>query len=89
MDKKSLDHDFCEKLRGEIRSHGLESVVSEILNSSNSDKIEKKKMYLARECKKNTFAGKLVEACNTVVARNRQMRMPVFALKRELGLPTM
>ena len=87
MDKK-LSHDFCEKLRSEIRSYGLESVVSEILKSSNSDKVELKKMYLARECKKNTFAGKVVEACKVVVARDSRMRMPVFSLKQELGLPT-
>ncbi len=82
-----MDHDFCAKFRSEIKSHGLVTVVNELLHSS-SEKIELKKMYIARECKKNAFAGKMVEACNAVVARDSRMRMPVFSLKKELGLPT-
>ena len=83
-----LNHEFCQKFRAEIKSHGLVTVVSELI-ASNSDKVELKKLYIARECKKNAFAGKMVEACNAVVARDSRMRMPVFSLKRELGLPTM
>lgn len=86
--EKKLDHEFCSNLRAEIKSYGLVPVVSEIL-TSNSDKAKLKKEYVARECKKNAFAGKMVEACNAVVARDSRMRMPVFTLKQELGLPTM
>lgn len=88
MEKKNLDHEFCSKFRSEIKSHGLVTVVSELLASS-SDKVELKKQYLVRESRKNAFADKLVAACDAVVARDSRMRMPVFSLKRELGLPTM
>lgn len=86
--EKKLDHDFCSKFRSEIKSHGLVTVVSELLASS-SDKVELKKQYLVRESRKNAFADKLVAACDAVVARDRRTRIPVAALKQELGLPTM
>ncbi|MEE6208201.1 MAG: hypothetical protein VZR95_09135 [Alphaproteobacteria bacterium] len=78
-----LNHDFCAKFRAEIKNQGLVAVISELLVSS-SEKVALKKKYLARECKKNAFAGKFTEACDTLVGRDRRMSFPVSTLKQEI-----
>ena len=80
-----LNHDFCDKFRSEIKNHGLVTVVSELI-ASNSDKVELKKRYIARECRKSAFAGKFKEACDTVAARDGRAKASVFMLKQEIGL---
>lgn len=79
----SLDHDFCEKFRGEIKARGLAYVVSELLNSS-SDKVTLKKQYLARECRKSSFRGKFKEACDALGQNNRQLRPSLMSLTAEI-----
>ena len=78
-----LNHDFCVKFRAEIQNQGLVSVINELLFST-SEKVALKKKYLARECRKNAFAGKFAEACATIVERNRRLSHSVYSLKQEI-----
>ena len=59
MAEKTLNHDFCSKFRSEIKARGLKYVVIELLHSA-SEKVELKKSYLARECRKNAFQGRMI-----------------------------
>ncbi|MCQ2735342.1 MAG: hypothetical protein MJ212_05290 [Alphaproteobacteria bacterium] len=85
----SLSHEFCVKLRGEISRYGLKTIIREMVIDNQSEKTALKKAYISRECKKNAFKGKFLEACVDVVAAERTMVGPVLDLKKELGLVTM
>lgn len=78
-----LNHDFCAKFRAEIKNQGLVAVLAELLVST-SEKVALKKKYLARECRKNAFAGKFNDACAILVERDRRMSFPVSSLKQEI-----
>lgn len=83
MNHKDLDHDFCTGFRDDLKRYGLEHVVTELLTSK-SDKLPLKKQYLARECRKKSFAAKFNEALATVGDNNRSLRLGIIGLREEI-----
>ena len=82
--EQKLDHAFCAKFRGEIKAYGLKQVIKDLV-SSTSEKVPLRKMYLARECKKNAFRAQFQTACEAL-KYDRQLRPAVQAIQNEIVL---
>lgn len=82
-EKQKLEHEFCSKFRQEIKKSGLKQVVVELLTSQSS-KVPLKKEYLARECKKPSFAAKIEEAMKALGESDRSLRPALYSLKAEI-----
>jgi len=78
-----LTHEFSAKFRRDLKERGLKYVIVELL-TSNSDKVPMKKQYLARECKKSSFAAKVEEAIQQVGNDNRSLRPALNSLREEI-----
>lgn len=78
-----LKHEFCAKFRRDLKERGLKYVIVELL-TSNSEKVPMKKQYLARECKKPSFAAKVEEAIKDVGNDNRALRPALNSLREEI-----
>ena len=78
-----LNHEFSAKFRKDLKERGLKYVIVELL-TSNSEKVPMKKQYLARECKKSSFAAKLEEAIQEVGNDNRSLRPVLNSLREEI-----
>ena len=82
-DAQKKNHEFCAKFREDLKKHGLKYVVVELLTSQ-SDKVPLKKQYLARECKKPSFAAKVEEALTALGNDNRSLRPALQSLRSEI-----
>ena len=78
-----LTHEFSAKFRRDLKERGLKYVIVELL-TSNSEKVPMKKQYLARECKKPSFAAKVEEAIKDVGNDNRALRPALNSLREEI-----
>lgn len=79
-----LNHEFCDKFRGEIKARGLAYIVKELLTSS-SAKVPLKKKYLARECaKKKKFAAAFKQVCEEIKENNRSLKSALTSLQQEV-----
>lgn len=78
-----LSHEFCAKFRKDLKAQGLKNVIVELLTSK-SEKIPLKKQYLARECKKPSFAAKIEEAIAAVKQDNCSLRPALNILRTEI-----
>jgi len=78
-----LNHEFCAKFRKDLKAQGLKAVVIELLTSK-SEKVPLKKQYLARECKKPSFAAKFEEAFAAVKRDNSALRPALNSLRTEI-----
>lgn len=77
-----LDHAFSAKFRKEIQAYGLKQIIRDLMSSNN--KVEQKKLYLARECsKKNTFRAQFENACAELKI-DRQLRPAVMLIQKEI-----
>lgn len=78
-----LTHEFSAKFRQDLKARGLKYIIVDLL-TSNSEKVPMKKQYLARECKKSSFAAKLEEAIQEVGNDNRALRPALNSLREEI-----
>jgi len=78
-----LTHEFCAKFRKDLNAYGLKHVIAQLLTST-SEKVPLKKQYLARECKKSSFAAKVDKVLTEIGNDNRSLRPSLNSLRTEI-----
>lgn len=91
--KKSMKKEFSreeraeisKKFRDEIKSHGVQSAILTVVDST-SDKTEVRKTVLAQQCRKKDFAEKFRKACEFLIdsSDSTEKKLAIMQLRKEM-----
>lgn len=77
--------EISKKFRNEIKSHGVQSAILTIVDST-SEKTEVRKTVLAQQCRKKDFAEQFKKACNILLSStdNTDKKLAIMNLRKEM-----
>ena len=77
--------EISKKFREEIKSHGIQSAILTVVDST-SDKTEVRKMVLSQQCRKKEFAEKFRKACEFLLKSvdSIEKKLAIMQLRKEM-----
>lgn len=77
--------EISKKFRDEIKSHGVQSAILTVVDST-SDKTEVRKTVLAQQCRKKDFAEKFKKACEFLIgsSNSTEKKLAIMQLRKEM-----
>ena len=76
--------EISKKFRDEIKSHGVQSAILTVVDST-SEKTEVRKTVLAQQCRKKDFAEKFRAACEELRTACPSLKMEIRQFAREIA----
>ena len=77
--------EISKKFRDEIKSHGVQSAILTVVDST-SEKTEVRKTVLAQQCRKKDFAEKFKKACEFLIGSSdsTEKKIAIIKLRKEM-----